>query len=116
MRIGYISAPEAFEANESDGSPTAVEGISIAADRPSRCVDEDAGRSDTAEWQVVSNIADCSADPGAPTMGRAERANDIHRCCSPGCLVGRRATRTMVPSRPDRAFDFSPDPAGTSAD
>lgn len=116
MRIGYISAPEAFDANESDDSPTTVESVSITADRPSRCVDEDAGRSDTAEWQVVSNIADCSADPGTHTVGRTKRADDIHRCYSPECLLRRRVTRNMAPSRPDEAFEFSPDLAGTSAD
>ncbi|MEU4315808.1 hypothetical protein [Nocardia sp. NPDC024068] len=85
MRIGYTSAPAAAEVPEP--------GIDVIT-----------------EHGVVSNIADCSADPGALTQGQARRALDIHWLCSPECLVRRRAGFTLAiaapPGRP--AFGISP--------
>lgn len=85
MRIGYTSAPAAAEATES--------GIDVIT-----------------EHGVVSNIADCSADPGTLTLGQARRAHDIHRLCSPECLVRRRAGFTLaIAAPPDRPpFGISP--------
>ncbi|WP_280402568.1 hypothetical protein [Nocardia carnea] len=79
MRIGYTSTPAAAE----DSEP----GIDVIT-----------------EQGVVSNIADCSADPGVLTPGQARRAHDIHRLCSPECLVRRRAGLTL-------AFGVAPDGA-----
>ncbi|WP_327150753.1 hypothetical protein [Nocardia sp. NBC_01329] len=86
MRIGYTSAPFAAEAQDS--------GIDVIT-----------------EHGVVSNIADCSADPGVLTLGQAQRAHGIHRLCSPECLVLRRAglTLAIASAAPDRpAFGISP--------
>ncbi|MFI5717125.1 hypothetical protein [Nocardia sp. NPDC051750] len=85
MRIGYTSAPETAEVPEP--------GIDVIT-----------------EHGVVSNIADCSADPGALTPGQARRARDIHRLCSPECLVRRRAGLILaIATPPDRpAFGISP--------
>ncbi|MBF6348507.1 MULTISPECIES: hypothetical protein [Nocardia] len=85
MRIGYTSAPAAAEVTEP--------GIDVIT-----------------EHGVVSNIADCSADPGTLTPGQARRAHDIHRLCSPECLVRRRAGLTLaIAAPPDRsAFGISP--------
>ncbi|MEU4842663.1 hypothetical protein [Nocardia testacea] len=86
MRIGYTSAP-------------------VAAELP------DPGIDVITEHGVVSNIADCSADPGVLTPGQARRADDIHRLCSPECQVRRRARLTLAvasaaPGRP--MFGISP--------
>ncbi|WP_328396885.1 hypothetical protein [Nocardia sp. NBC_00416] len=86
MRIGYTSAPAAAEVTEP--------GIDVIT-----------------EHGVVSNIADCSADPGVLTLGQARRAHDIHRLCSPECQVRRRAglTLAIASATPDRpAFGISP--------
>ncbi|MGW0004153.1 hypothetical protein [Nocardia grenadensis] len=86
MRIGYTSAP-------------------VAAELP------DPGIDVITEHGVVSNIADCSADPGVLTLGQARRAHDIHRLCSPECQVRRRARLTLAvaSAAPDRpTFGISP--------
>lgn len=79
MRIGYTSAPATTEVTEP--------GIDVIT-----------------EHGVVSNIADCSADPGTLTPGQARRAHDIHRLCSAECLVRRRAGLTLaIAAPPDRS-------------
>ncbi|MGW0180318.1 hypothetical protein [Nocardia sp. NPDC003345] len=93
MRIGYTSAPSAAEAHEP--------GIDVITERG-----------------VVSNIADCSADPGALAPGQARRALDIHWLCSPECLVRRRAAlTTAIAAPPDRpASGISPGPRARRGD
>ncbi|MEU1980543.1 hypothetical protein [Nocardia sp. NPDC019395] len=85
MRIGYTSAPAAAEVPQP--------GIDVIT-----------------EHGVLSNIADCSADPGALTPGQARRAHDIHRLCSPECLVRRHAGLILaLAAPPDRHNpDISP--------
>lgn len=128
MRIGYTSAPLAFEPDEllrraagssptTSSHPTAVEGSPPDSEGLSRHMGEETGIDVVAERQVVSNIADCSADPGALTAGQAERAHVIHRYCSPECLVRRRAEVTMNALAPgDPALGISPDRTGIGAD
>jgi hypothetical protein len=98
VRIGYITAPPALEP-ELDREAEQESRIDVITVR-----------------QVVSNIADCSADPGELTVGQARRAHDIHRYCSPECLVLRRARYTLNATATGRAaFTLAPDRAGAGA-
>ncbi|NEW58009.1 hypothetical protein GV794_20465 [Nocardia cyriacigeorgica] len=99
MRIGYITALPALEPDDLDRTADQGARIDVITVR-----------------QVVSNIADCSADPGELTVGQARRAHDIHRYCSPDCLVLRRARYTLNATATGRAaFTLAPDRAGASA-
>ncbi|MFE3443095.1 hypothetical protein ACFXNW_08690 [Nocardia sp. NPDC059180] len=99
MRIGYITAPPTLEPDDLDRTAGQAARIDVITVR-----------------QVVSNIADCSADPGELTVGQARRAHDIHRYCSPDCLVLRRARYTLNATATGRAaFTLAPDRAGAGA-
>ncbi|WP_280467961.1 hypothetical protein [Nocardia cyriacigeorgica] len=99
MRIGYITALPALAPDALDRAAEQATRIDVITVR-----------------QVVSNIADCSADPGELTVGQARRAHDIHRYCSPDCLVLRRARYTLNATATGRAaFTLALDRAGAGA-